>query len=240
MDEQGFAVSISTAKTSRQVETFHEARARTTHLEKNLRSVLIWAINLIRPIGIKTDALRLQNNQPSLLIMATMALICCAQCGHMHSSLRINCPQCKVVVWHKGIDRSDQSRRCGMPQRAALDKRTSRKTKAVWNTRHIYLPTRILTIQAPCNKEVICLLFVKKFLKNQGAVRKHVMVTTSSSSKETGMAFESPPAEGRQCSSCGQIKALNFFGLDSKECRNCEVLRRQQSAKDQACESSET
>jgi len=54
------------------------------------------------------------------------------------------------------------------------------------------------------------------------------------------MAFESPPAEGRQCSSCGQIKALNFFGLDSKECRNCEVLRRQQSAKDQACESSET
>jgi len=131
VDEQGFAVSISTAKTSRQVETFHEARARTTHLEKNLRSVLIWAINLIRPIGIKTDALRLQNNQPSLLIMATMALICCAQCGHMHSSLRINCPQCKVVVWHKGIDRSDQSRRCGMPQRAALDKRTSRKTKAV-------------------------------------------------------------------------------------------------------------
>ena len=84
------------------------------------------------------------------------------------------------------------------------------------------------------------MVYFKKFLKNEGAVMKHVMVTTSSSSNENGMAFESPPAEGRQCSICGQIKALNFFGLDSKECRNCEVLRRQQSVKEQAGESPET
>ena len=48
------------------------------------------------------------------------------------------------------------------------------------------------------------------------------------------MAFEAPPAEGRQCSSCGDIKQLNFFGLDSNECRNCEVLRRQQNVKDKS------
>jgi len=45
------------------------------------------------------------------------------------------------------------------------------------------------------------------------------------------MAFEAPPAEGRQCTSCGDIKPLNFFGLDSGECRNCEVLRRQHALK---------
>ncbi len=46
------------------------------------------------------------------------------------------------------------------------------------------------------------------------------------------MAFEAPPPQGRQCTSCGDIKALNFFGLDSRECRNCEALRRQHSLKD--------
>ena len=50
--------------------------------------------------------------------------------------------------------------------------------------------------------------------------------------EETSMAFEAPPAEGRQCTSCGDIKPLNFFGLDSKECRKCEVLRRQSGVKD--------
>ena len=25
-----------------------------------------------------------------------MALICCAYCAHMHSSLRIDCPQCRM------------------------------------------------------------------------------------------------------------------------------------------------
>ena len=46
------------------------------------------------------------------------------------------------------------------------------------------------------------------------------------------MAFEAPPAEGRQCSNCGEIKPLNFFGLDSKECRKCELSRHQNSMKD--------
>ena len=49
------------------------------------------------------------------------------------------------------------------------------------------------------------------------------------------MSFEAPPAQGRQCTSCGEIKQLNFFGLDSKECRKCEVLvlRRDNSVKKQ-------
>ena len=47
----------------------------------------------------------------------------------------------------------------------------------------------------------------------------------------TTMAFEAPPAEGRQCISCGDIKPLNFFGLDQQECRNCESKRRQQAIK---------
>ena len=44
------------------------------------------------------------------------------------------------------------------------------------------------------------------------------------------MAFEAPPAQGRQCSFCGEIKPLNFFGLDQLECRNCEAQRRRQQA----------
>ena len=48
------------------------------------------------------------------------------------------------------------------------------------------------------------------------------------------MAFEAPPAEGRQCISCGDIKTLNFFGLDQQECRNCESRRRQQVMKQNA------
>lgn len=50
----------------------------------------------------------------------------------------------------------------------------------------------------------------------------------------TTMAFEAPPAEGRQCTSCGDIKILNFFGLDSKECRSCEAIRRQHALKQKA------
>ena len=50
----------------------------------------------------------------------------------------------------------------------------------------------------------------------------------------TIMAFEAPPAEGRQCISCGDIKTLNFFGLDQQECRNCESSQRQQGIKQKA------
>ena len=55
----------------------------------------------------------------------------------------------------------------------------------------------------------------------------------------TTMAFEAPPAEGRQCISCGDIKPLNFFGLDQQECRNCESSRRQQGIKQNANDSVE-
>ena len=47
----------------------------------------------------------------------------------------------------------------------------------------------------------------------------------------TSMAFKAPPAERRQCISCGDIKPLNFIGLDQQECRNCESKRRQQAIK---------
>ena len=47
----------------------------------------------------------------------------------------------------------------------------------------------------------------------------------------TTMAFEAPPAEGRQCISCGDIKPLNLIGVDQQECRNCESKRRQQAIK---------
>ncbi len=53
------------------------------------------------------------------------------------------------------------------------------------------------------------------------------------------MSFEAPPAEGRQCTSCGEIQQLNFFGLDSKECRKCEVLRRDNSVKSKNDETTE-
>ena len=48
------------------------------------------------------------------------------------------------------------------------------------------------------------------------------------------MAFEAPPAQERQCTSCGEIKPLNFFGLDQQECRNCESLRLEQAMKQNA------
>ncbi len=37
------------------------------------------------------------------------------------------------------------------------------------------------------------------------------------------MSYESPPAETRQCSSCGRTLSLNFFGLDTRICRKCEM-----------------
>ena len=55
----------------------------------------------------------------------------------------------------------------------------------------------------------------------------------------TTMALEAPPAEGRQCISCGDIKPLNFFGLDQQECRNCESRRSQQAIKQNADDSVE-
>ncbi len=45
------------------------------------------------------------------------------------------------------------------------------------------------------------------------------------------MAFEAAPAEGRQCISYGDIKPLNFIGLDKQEYRNCESKRLQQAMK---------
>jgi len=53
------------------------------------------------------------------------------------------------------------------------------------------------------------------------------------------MAFEAPPAEGRQCIGCGEIQPLNFFGLDSKECRSCEAIRRQHAVKQDADQAGE-
>ena len=58
---------------------------------------------------------------------------------------------------------------------------------------------------------------------DQANADKHQGVTT--------MALEAPPAEGRQCISCGDIKPLNFIGLDQQEFRNCESKRRQQAIK---------
>ena len=53
------------------------------------------------------------------------------------------------------------------------------------------------------------------------------------------MAFEAPPAEGRQCISWGDIKPLNFFGLDQQDCRHCESRQRQQGIKQNANDSVE-
>ena len=66
---------------------------------------------------------------------------------------------------------------------------------------------------------------------DQAKANQHQGVTT--------MTFEAPPAEGRQCISCGDIKPLNFFGLDQQECRNCESSRRQQGIKQNANDSVE-
>ena len=62
--------------------------------------------------------------------------------------------------------------------------------------------------------------------KDQANAYQHQGVTT--------MAFEAPPAEGRQCISCGDIKPLNFFGLDQQECRNCESRRGHQAIEQNA------
>ena len=66
---------------------------------------------------------------------------------------------------------------------------------------------------------------------DQANVDQHQGVTT--------MAFEAPPAEGRQCISCGDIKPLNFFGLDQQEGRNCESKRCQQAITQNANDSVE-
>ena len=42
------------------------------------------------------------------------------------------------------------------------------------------------------------------------------------------MVLNSPPAESRVCSSCGQTLSLNFFALDTRECRRCEAQRSSQ------------
>ena len=44
---------------------------------------------------------------------------------------------------------------------------------------------------------------------DQANADQHLGVTT--------MPFEAPPAEGRQCISCGNLKPLNFIGLDQQE-----------------------
>ena len=42
------------------------------------------------------------------------------------------------------------------------------------------------------------------------------------------MVLTSPPAENRECSSCGKTLSLNFFALDTRECRRCEGQRSSQ------------
>jgi len=42
------------------------------------------------------------------------------------------------------------------------------------------------------------------------------------------MVMTSPPAESRECSSCGKMLSLNFFALDTRECRRCEGQRSSQ------------
>ena len=42
------------------------------------------------------------------------------------------------------------------------------------------------------------------------------------------MVLTSPPAESRECSSCGKTLSLNFFALDTRECRRCEGQRSSQ------------
>ena len=39
------------------------------------------------------------------------------------------------------------------------------------------------------------------------------------------MSYATPPAETRQCTSCGKALTLNFFKLDHQECRHCEGKR---------------
>ena len=73
---------------------------------------------------------------------------------------------------------------------------------------------------------------------SQGVVRTG-QTNADQHQRVTTMAFEAPPAEGRQCISCGDIKPLNFFGLDHQECRNCESRRRQQAIKQNANDSVE-
>ena len=53
-------------------------------------------------------------------------------------------------------------------------------------------------------------------------------------SSQRVMPFESPPPEARECSSCGDLKSLNFFALDSDECRRCEALKQRRAAIAQA------
>ena len=42
------------------------------------------------------------------------------------------------------------------------------------------------------------------------------------------MMLSSPAAETRQCSNCGKTLSLNFFALDTRECRRCEAQRNSQ------------
>ena len=39
------------------------------------------------------------------------------------------------------------------------------------------------------------------------------------------MSYATPPAETRQCTSCRNVRTLNFFKLDHQECRHCEGKR---------------
>ena len=62
-------------------------------------------------LGTNTDALRCQNDQCGLAAMTTVSLICCAQCGHMHSSLRFDCPQCNVKAGGEWKSRASAQRK---------------------------------------------------------------------------------------------------------------------------------
>ena len=58
------------------------------------------------------------------------------------------------------------------------------------------------------------------------AGRRSAARVTIGEAESSVMAYESPPAETRRCESCGETLSLNFFGLDTAECRSCEQQRR--------------
>jgi hypothetical protein len=68
--------------------------------------------------------------------------------------------------------------------------------------------------------------------KDQGAQRQGgrgdgLLAASNGFSSQLVMPFESPPPQARQCNSCGDLKSLNFFALDSNDCRRCELIQRE-------------
>ena len=76
-------------------------------------------------------------------------------------------------------------------------------------------------------------------MKHEMRARSRGWLLSIDSVSKTTMPFEAPPAEARQCISCGDTRPLNFFGLDSSECRGCEASRRKRAIKQEADRSAE-